>query len=234
VLQSNIAFMPDDTYDLLSNGFLTKDLTLAGSVHNSARFLYVSPAGLAWRTQQNAKRETETTRWGYLVDGGYFENAGAGTLVPLIQQIPEWDRWRLAIILISNAPSDGRSDYVCDNDSTSQPASEGVSSFLIEASAPPVALYETRNARAHAADMAAARALGDYALDHTFELRLPATTEPDPPMTWFVSDRVGAQMKAYIDRPVEFGARRLAENLDALQSGAPSPCYWLNERSTVH
>src|SRR5262249_1889373 len=43
VLQSNIAFMPDDTYDLLSNGFLTKDLTLAGSVHNSARFLYVSP-----------------------------------------------------------------------------------------------------------------------------------------------------------------------------------------------
>jgi hypothetical protein len=233
VLQSNIAFTPDDTYDLLSSGFLTNELTLAGAVHNSARFLYASPAGLAWHTNQDPGSATEAVKWGYLVDGGYFENSGAATLVPLIQQIPEADRWRLALILISNEPA-SEGDYVCDDDSPSQAAPAPVPSFLIEALAPPLALYDTRTARAHAADMAAARALDVYALGHTFELRLPGVDgRPAPPMTWFVSKRVGEQMNSYIDSPRNSGARRLADNLDALRSGAASPCFWLKHRSTV-
>ena len=82
--------------------------------------------------------------------------------------------------------------------------------------------------------MAAARTLDIYALGHTFELRLPASRQPAPPMTWFISDRVGRQMKSYIDAPRQFGARRLADNLDALRTRSASPCFWLNERSTVH
>jgi hypothetical protein len=237
VLQSNIAFTPDDTYDLLSDGFLTRDLTLAGAVHNSARFLYVSPAGLVWHAPSTPNQKMEPARWGYLVDGGYFENSGAATLVPLIQQIPEQDRWRLSLILISNSASDGRSDYVCDDDSPDQPGPSAISSFLIEATAPPLALYDTRNARAHAADMVAARMLHEYTLvvDNTYELRLPATSQPEPPMTWFVSQKVGEQMISYIKRPQDFGAgtRRLAANLLALRTESPSACFWLKERSTV-
>jgi hypothetical protein len=234
VLQSNLAFTPDDTYDLFSDGFLTNDLTLAGAIHNSARFLYASPAGLAWHSTPSSGGAVDAARWGYLVDGGYFENSGAATLVPLIQQIPQADRWRLSLVLISNEPADDRGDYVCDDDSARQPAPPPVSSFLIEALAPPLALYDTRTARAHAADMAAARALDDYALGHTFELRLPKDPgRPSPPMTWFISKRVGDQITSYIDRPRDFGARRLADNLDALRSGSASPCFWLKEHSTL-
>jgi hypothetical protein len=233
VLQSNLQFAPDDTYDLFSDGFLTKGLTLAGAVHNSARFLYVSPAGLVWHAQLTPHNEMKAAPWGYLVDGGYFENSGAATLIPLIQQIPEADRWRLSLILISNAPSDGRSDYVCTEDDPDQPAPPGVSSFLIEATAPPLTLYDTRNARAHAADMMAARMLNEYALANTFELRLPATMQPAPPMTWFVSQNVGKQMISYIEQPRDFGAHRLADNLDALTSESPSPCGLFKERSIL-
>jgi hypothetical protein len=234
VLQSNIAFTPDDMYDILSNGFLTKALTLSGAIHNSARFLYVSPAGLVWHESEASGRPSRASRWGYLVDGGYFENSGAATLLPLIQQIPEEDRWRLALILISNAPTDDQGDYICDDDTPRQPAPPAVSSFLIEAAAPPLALYDTRNARAHAADMAAARALDLTALSNTFELRLPALPAGQaPPMTWFVSERVGEQMKEYIDKARQLGARRLADNLDALRTQSTAPCFLLKERSMV-
>jgi hypothetical protein len=229
-LQSNIKFAPDDTYDLLEAGFLTNDLGLAGAVHNSARFPYVSPAGLMWKTNEKG-----ATKWGYLVDGGYFENSGSATLVPVLQQLiplmPESERWRLTLILISNEPSDGRSDYVCAP-APIAPNVAAVSSFLIEAAAPPLVLYETRNARAHASDMTAVRALGDYAWDHVFELRLPKEDRvAPPPLTWFVSERVGRQMVEYIDEPLKHGATQLSENYEALRTGAPSPCGRLNDRS---
>ena len=59
--------------DLFDTGLDTADVSFVGAVHNSARFTYVSPAGAYY---------DKTARFaGQLVDGGYFDNSGACTLV---------------------------------------------------------------------------------------------------------------------------------------------------------
>lgn len=54
---------------------LGADLPLAGAVHNSARFTYISPAG---HLERNDGEER-----GRVVDGGYFENSGLATAAEL-------------------------------------------------------------------------------------------------------------------------------------------------------
>jgi hypothetical protein len=44
-------------------------MPLSAAVHMSARFTYVSPAGVL-------KTDAGTKIWGHVVDGGYFENSG--------------------------------------------------------------------------------------------------------------------------------------------------------------
>lgn len=214
VLQSNVRFAPDDMYDLFSEGFLTSTLTLAGAVHNSSRFSYVSPAGLAWKLNGAGA----PAPWGYLVDGGYFENSGAATLAEIVQTIAPEDRQRLTLILISNDPSEGRKDYVCAAGAGVGPALEDPpSSLATELLAPPLALYNARTARAHAADMAAVRLLGRDAPARVFELRLPRVDHHVPPMTWFVSPDIGADMDGFIDHAPDDDGGRLWANLRVLR-----------------
>ena len=59
-----------DGYDLSS--LLRADVRLAGAVHNSARFAYVSPAGTLV--------DSSGRLMGHAVDGGYFENSGLATV----------------------------------------------------------------------------------------------------------------------------------------------------------
>lgn len=101
ILQSNLKFELPDAFDLLANGFETCDLTLAGAVHNSARFPYVSPAGQVRVTRSKKEAEqgesaqgcppAEQGRkpwvWGHLGDGGYHEVSGAATLADVIETL---------------------------------------------------------------------------------------------------------------------------------------------------
>jgi hypothetical protein len=73
----------------------TPQIPLRSAAHNSSRFTWISPAG----------RVTEAL---HVVDGGYFENAGATTAGELLQRILETDPSRTAItpiiIHITNDP----------------------------------------------------------------------------------------------------------------------------------
>lgn len=77
-----------------------RDLPLSTAAHMSARFTYVSPAGLL-------------PNGGHVVDGGYFENSGAATaleivyvLEEVIKNHPEWkERLVPVLIEIRNGPT---------------------------------------------------------------------------------------------------------------------------------
>lgn len=76
---------------------------LATAVHNSARFTYLSPAGLLKRN--NVPRE----QWLRVVDGGYFENSGAVTLAEILDLVLEVAKERSfditpVVVHISNDP----------------------------------------------------------------------------------------------------------------------------------
>jgi hypothetical protein len=248
VVQTNLNFTPEEAYDIYDKDLLTADLTVAGAVHNSARFTYLSPAGLVW--QLNYKKE-KAIPWGYVVDGGYFENSGAGTLAPMIRRITKYDSTnakRLVLIIFSNDPSDGESDYVCpDTAKDLEPRRKGEretwprflqerhpkpSRFGIEVSAPLIALYQTRTSRAHAASVVARNAIDrDTACGtrRVIELRIPMAPSKadDLPMSWFLNDRSQEELERLVSADADAAntpARRLCENVEAIKG-------WIESRS---
>jgi|GEM_PF-731606 len=66
-----------DSFDL--HHLLKSDIRLSTAAHNSARFTYVSPAG----TLTGADGEA----LGHVIDGGYFENFGAVTMLQLVRAV---------------------------------------------------------------------------------------------------------------------------------------------------
>ncbi|HUQ88325.1 MAG TPA: hypothetical protein VM096_12245 [Vicinamibacterales bacterium] len=58
-----------------------RDVSVATAVHNTARFPYISAAGRL--------RATNGENLGHLVDGGYFENTGADTLLDLLRYLKQ-------------------------------------------------------------------------------------------------------------------------------------------------
>jgi hypothetical protein len=81
-------------------------LPLSAAVHLSARFTYVSPAGALVKDKRNHGRA---------VDGGYFENSGATSVLEILKvlgQLAEpgtsWEKVKPYVILISNEPVDLR------------------------------------------------------------------------------------------------------------------------------
>src|SRR4030095_3725701 len=59
--------------------FTGRDVSVATAVHNTARFPYISAAGRL--------RAKNGENLGHLVDGGYFENTGADTLIDLLRYL---------------------------------------------------------------------------------------------------------------------------------------------------
>ena len=81
-------------------------LPLSAAVHLSARFTYVSPAGTLVK---------DGRIHGRAVDGGYFENSGATTVLEILKVLGQlakpgtsWDKVKPYVILISNEPVDLR------------------------------------------------------------------------------------------------------------------------------
>jgi hypothetical protein len=249
VVQSNLDFRPEETYDIYDQRLLTADLSVAGAVHNSARFTYLSPAGLIWQLDYTGDKAIP---WGYVVDGGYFENSGAGTLAPLIRSISKFDSanaQRLVLVIFSNDPSDGESDYVCpDAAKDLDPRPEGKretwprflqerhpkpSGFAAEVAAPLIALYQTRTSRAHAASVVARNAIDknkECESGRVIELRVPMAPSKadDPPMSWFLNDQSQEALKGLLKAGADAHntpARRLCENVEALK-------WWIQRRPT--
>jgi hypothetical protein len=135
----------------MSAGWLPDSTPLSAVVHNSARFTYVSPAGTLtgyWPLVGPRRVPLQ------LVDGGYFENSGAATLVDLVHLVadafPECDARRaggigsdcpLHAIHISNDPT-VEALLAYDTCPTARPPA-----LASEASAPITALLNTREAR---------------------------------------------------------------------------------------
>jgi hypothetical protein len=223
VLQSRLAFAPPQAYDLFDSGLGnapldTSRLTLAQAVHNSARFPYISPAALV--------QTTSGEPWDYLVDGGYFENSGAATLNAMITEIlalglikPE----QLVVLVIENEPAT-QSQWICPTraqmlDAAAGPAPRPLSVGLRlpwqprlrpgDKSVPPVpelslpffALYQTRNARAQAAEEETTRLLGGCGAGRVIELRYPWTAEGrKPPLSWFLNGGTTRAMAGMLQR----------------------------------
>ncbi len=223
VVQADLAFAPPQAYDLFAGGpgepaLDTTRLTLAQAVHNSARFPYISPAALV-KTAQGEP-------WDYLVDGGYFENSGAATLNAMIAEIlklgvikPE----QLVVLVIENEPAT-QSQWICPTraqmiDAVAGPAPRPLSVGLRlpwqprlrpgdkhvppvpELSLPFFALYQTRNARAQAAEEETTRLLGGCGAGRVIELRYPWTTEGrQPPLSWFLNGGTTRAMAGMLQR----------------------------------
>jgi hypothetical protein len=223
VLQSNLAFLPPQADDLFAGrpGDLPLDtsrLTLAQAVHNSARFPYISPAALVTTTGGQP--------WDYLVDGGYFENSGAATLNAMIREIlklgvvkPE----QLVALVIENEPA-AQSQWICPTraqlaDAAAGPAPRPLAVGLRlpwqprprpgdklvppvpELSLPFYALYQTRNARAQAAEEETTRLLGGCGAGRVVELRYPWTAEGrQPPLSWFLNGGTTRAMAGMLER----------------------------------
>jgi hypothetical protein len=83
-----------------------RDVSVATAVHNTARFPYISAAGrLRARNGENL---------GHLVDGGYFENTGADTLIDLLRYLkrsasPLSVRF-IAVVLLNSPPEEHLTD----------------------------------------------------------------------------------------------------------------------------
>ncbi|QAU24551.1 hypothetical protein EO087_11600 [Dyella sp. M7H15-1] len=137
--------------------WLDPRMPLSEVVLNSARFTYLSPAGtLQTAIQTNPPTPVEFQ----LVDGGYFENSGAATLREIIHRlraiaVKQGQALQIIVLHISNDPS--LHDFV-DAHNAKQPLplysaacprepSPTERSSYGEATAPIVALLDTRGAR---------------------------------------------------------------------------------------
>ncbi len=104
MIAAPVPIRPEIFSDALdSRKAIGESVPLATAVHNSARFTYISPAGLIKR--QNVPHE----QWLHLVDGGYFENSGAVTLAEVLDvllEVAEERHFEITpvVIHISNDP----------------------------------------------------------------------------------------------------------------------------------
>jgi len=124
------------------------EVSLIGAVHNSARFTYISPAG----TVRAGSTNTPPVQ---LVDGGYFENSGATTLLDLVRLFRmKHPNIPAVVIHISNdgqaVSRDDRLGVLPDTCPTAPAAHINATDSerpFGEILPPPYALYMTREAR---------------------------------------------------------------------------------------
>lgn len=94
VFQTTFSFQRSDAFDILDPRLATQSLTLAQAVHNSARFPYISPAGVV-------EFAANHTTWDRLGDGGYIEASGALPLSEIMEELH-----REGLIRSADSPGD--------------------------------------------------------------------------------------------------------------------------------
>ena len=177
VLQSPLQLHDPEVDDLFAPGLRSAGLSLAGAVHNSARFPYVSPGGDV-TTLDGRLQDT-------LVDGGYVENSGALALAALVRSLdachlqrsalhcgavaPDAARWaaqrqRLVVLFLANDPGEAltNGEQLCGSGAAglAQAGGAGSAVALGELLTPPVGLFQARSSRADTARRALVNLLG--------------------------------------------------------------------------
>jgi hypothetical protein len=198
------------------DGALWQDprIPLSEVVLNSARFTYLSPAG----TLQTSSTVPSPSPAGFqLVDGGYFENSGTATLLEVIQRLRAIaasvaQPIRIIVLHISNDPS--LHDFVDAHDpkhplplysaACPRTLSPTELSSYGEATAPLVALLDTRNARGEFARSALLASLKSNTADPDqgdvlWHLRLCPGNYPLP-LGWTISSPVFDEMHRQLEQ----------------------------------
>ncbi|BDU19344.1 hypothetical protein [Dyella sp. GSA-30] len=212
------------------SAWLDPRVPLSEVVLNSARFTYVSPAGTLQSTAPNAPLPSRLQ----LVDGGYFENSGTTTLLEVMRQLRAVAKQRaialrFIVLHISNDPD--MSDFIDQHDksrfqpwfSTACPASEPTpkDNESGEATAPLLALLDTRGARGEYARVQLKNALhasdsDPAAGDMLWHFRLCHGNYPIP-LGWTISTPVFGEMDRQLEQnyPLQAMAHALGEQLSA-------------------
>lgn len=212
------------------SAWLDPRVPLSEVVLNSARFTYISPAGTLQSMATNAPLPSRVQ----LVDGGYFENSGTTTLLEVMRQLRAVAKQRdialrFVVLHISNDPD--MSDFIDQHDkshflpwfSTACPASEPIAkdNESGEATAPLLALLDTRGARGEYARVQLKNALhasdADPAVgDMLWHFRLCRGNYPIP-LGWTISTPVFGEMDRQLEQnyPLQAMAHALGEQLSA-------------------
>jgi hypothetical protein len=185
--RSDVSVEEQDPIDF--HALTGRDVSLATAVHNTARFPYISAAGhLKARNGENL---------GHLVDGGYFENTGADTLIDLLRYLKQAASplsVRFIVVVMLNTPPE-----LHLNDPARIPWRETAS--LGEVFSPLRALLQTRAAR------------GDLALR-----RLRESVEPGDVVEFRICSDSGL-------REAPLGWQLSQEMVDVLDANLSQQCF---------
>jgi len=170
-----------DTIDV--RAIVPKPMRFSTAAHLSARFTYVSPAATV--------RDASNRVWGHLVDGGYFENSGAATLLDVAATLDKAARdldlaARIVpvVLLIANDPFGAK-----PSENPTSVARDPIS-FAAELRAPPLALLQTREGRGTQAQAVLKRSVewrGTELPPGRFEFYQPVDTGVPLPLGWMLS-----------------------------------------------
>ena len=225
--------------------------TLVRSIHNSARFTYVSPAGLV--------RNAANANMGHVVDAGYFDPTGAETLLDLAQALRQVEpSVELVPIYVTNGtvrsdinkialdastPRDRRSTQqaAAAANATAEPvagsedaATSAPLELLGEIFAPVRALLRSRNAHGRLA--VARQRAGASTITFGFcqlsqkdgrwveaASAAPEEKRAGPPLGWQLSPQMTERLKAYWDAcPANRTGMKTVQNwLEQAASGTP-------------
>ncbi|WP_310388026.1 hypothetical protein [Roseateles sp.] len=205
-----------DGQDLMSAGrFSSAAQSVAGLVHHSARFPALSPAGtVSYRAAAEAPLRP-TVR---LVDGGYYDNSGAQTLVDLIdylckrqreQQPPEQRQFRPIVLLVRNAPE--------AFDAQRRAEQLSPSGWFPESGSIVAGLYNARSAHAVTARLTLLQIMGPDLIDLAVPINSAAAKAP---LGWTLSTTA----QENFSQEAASLAKRLAPQLKARLAAADSAC----------
>ena len=225
VFQTTFSLQRSDAFDILDPRLDTQSLTLAQAVHNSARFPYISPAGVVRFAANHAT-------WDRLGDGGYVEASGALTLSEIMATLVReqlirsdgppgdcgtadggcyvlWDQVR--VLILDNTPTYG-GNLLCGVPIPGKPGARVAQSQnpLLERSrvlppgpdflAPLLGAFSTNSGRAVTA-LVDLGTLAGGCTPRFAELRLPAAAagSQDPSMDWMLNAQSRRDIDSVLD-----------------------------------
>lgn len=199
-----------DAYDALDPMLDLRRMSMATAVHNTARFSYVSPAGIVSACRVAGRAApcapgAQRYHWGRVIDGGYFENSGVETVRDLLFAMRGvLAKWALrgyvidpVVMAISNSPG------AMAPSGRMVPASPRMDvTFLSELLAPPLGLFNTRMARATFAVTAERRDMAVFEPDdpHRF-LWFGMHAKNHTPIAWALADSTFDGMDRLLEPP---------------------------------
>jgi hypothetical protein len=182
-------------------------MSLSTAVHMSARFTYVSPPG---RLLDDAGRT-----WGHVIDGGYFENSGAGTALDLYTSLMRAIRRGRGeahfrnivpvLVLITNSPSSHEALGTAQR--PDQPLD-----WLADLMSPPLGLMHAREARGRYSLAAMRR--GEKGVSGrcvvNFGLKRATPGGHDPILGWYLARESRVEMRSQLQQ-LDDQVRRVRE-----------------------